>query len=180
MTHITLVRNWFFFLSWMPRLLALQIQRFGRPPRKRFPVLQSYLKHIFFFKKQRKKMEKKTNQNKKKMMHITLVRNCFFFLSWMPRLLALQTQRFGRPPRKRFPVLQSYLKQTNFFVPVGGTPWREGRSRKARSLGKTMPLTHMFLVRNCFFLFFRFICSPCRLRGLADLRESAFLYYNPI
>jgi uncharacterized membrane protein len=24
------------------------------------------------------------------------------------------------------------------------------------------------------------VCSPCRLRGLADLRGSAFLYYNPI
>jgi hypothetical protein len=96
----------------MPRLLALQTQRFGRPPRKRFPVLQSYLKQTFFLNK--KQTKEKTKKNKKTKQKKTGAHNLsaklFFFLSWMPRLLALQTRRFGRPPRKRFPVLQSYLK----------------------------------------------------------------------
>jgi hypothetical protein len=141
----------------MPRLLALQTQRFGRPPRKRFPVLQSYFKQALFFFLKKNKKKKHTKKSLKKTDADNLsAKLFFFFLSWVPRLLALQIQRFGRPPRKRFPILQSYLKQTIFFRPCGGDPMKGRSSQEGKVSRKNDAADAYDLSAKLFFSFFSF------------------------
>jgi hypothetical protein len=75
-------------------------------------------------------------------------------------------------------------KTDHFFRPCGGDPMKGRSSQEGKVSRKNDAADAYDLSARLICSFFSFhgclVCSPRRLKGLADLRESAFLYYNPI
>jgi hypothetical protein len=106
---------------------------------------------------------------------------CFFFFFLSSARLA--DSEVWQTSEKALSCTTILFKIDQFFRPCGGDPMKGRSSREGKVSRKNDAADAYDLSARLIFSFFSFhgclVCSPCRLRGLADLRESAFLYFNP-